>query len=371
MGLYKRKNSNIWQMCFVVNERKIRRSTKTANKKVAQRIYDRAKVEALDGKFFKNERSKMPFDLMVNEFLEKHSKVEKESYENDVSTGKRLTAHFKHTPIGKITSYDIKSWRQRRRQHITRKGTPISKSALNVELSFLKTMFSLAVEWEWLPENPAQSIKKLKGETKRLRFLNREEITLLVDCVRPYLKPVIITAISTGMRRGEIASLKWKNVDFIYRFIRVEKTKNKEPRDIPIDDFLFETLKSLKESRKMGGHVFLMKNEKKLNLSSVHVHFREALTDLGIEDFRFHDLRHTAASLYASGCCDIMSLKNLLGHKTLEMTQRYAHLMPDTHERTRKIMTSFWKSSQGDTNNNTPETGKNGFRAESPDNPIL
>jgi integrase len=246
-------------MCFFVNGKKVRKSTKTTNKKVAQRIYEKARVEAAEGKFFINERSKMPFDQLVNEFIEKHSKVEKESFKDDISAGKRVTAYFKQTPIGKITPYDLKSWRQWRKQHIARLGKPISKSALNREFTFLKTMFNLALEWGWLPENPARLMKNLKGETSRMRFLKREEIHRLIDCAAPNLKPVIITAVSTGMRRGEIFNLEWKDVDFENGFIKVEKTKNKERRDVPIDAYLSETLKGLTESRKKGEFVFLQK----------------------------------------------------------------------------------------------------------------
>ena len=317
-----------------------------------------------------DERSKMPFDQLVKEFLEKHSRVEKESYTNDISIGKRVTVYFKQTPIGKITPYDIKSWRHwRMQQKSRRRDTPVSKSTLNVELSFLKMMFSLAVEWEWLAVNPAAPIKKLKGETRRMRFLNWEEITRLLDCAVPFLKPVIITAVFTGMRRGEILSLKWKDVDFGHRFIRVEKTKNKEPRDIPIDGFLMESLESLKESRKKGGYVFLDENGARVTAASIQKIFRKAVDKAELEDFRFHDLRHTAASLFASGGCDIMSLQNLLGHKTIEMTQRYAHLMPDSHEKTRRIMCSFLNSS-GAKKENTGDFNKGEFSPQKPDNPL-
>ena len=355
MALYKRKDSDVWQMCFFVNGKKVRLSTKTSNKKIANRIYDKAKVEALEGKFFKNERSKMPFDELVHEFIEKHSKVEKTSFKRDIFSGEILKKYFKRTPIGKITAYDIKSWRQWRKEHVTNRGTKIKKASLNLELSFLKTMFNLAVEWEWLPENPARLIKKLKGENVRMRFLHREEITRLIACATPNLKPVIIAAVSTGMRRGEIFNLKWKDLDFEHGFIRVEKTKNKERRDIPIDAYLSETIKSLTESRAKGNYVFLQKNGTRITHAFLVNTFKAAKEKAGIEDFRFHDLRHTAASLFASGGCDIMSLKNLLGHKSLSMTQRYAHLMPDAHNRTRRIINDFWVSSNGATKETTPE----------------
>jgi integrase len=371
MGLYKRPNSNVWQMSFFVNGVKVRKSTKTSIKRAAQRIYEKAKAQSLEGKYVTNDNSKMPFDQLVNEFLEKHCKTERSSFKNDISTGKRLTAYFKQTPIEKITSYDIKTWRSRRKDHITSRGTPISKSALNSELSFLKMMFSLAVDWGWLTESPVQSIKRLKGEVKRMRFLNREEINRLIAYCTPHFKPVLITAVSTGMRIGEILSLKWKDIDFENGFIRVEKSKNKERRDIPVEDHLLETLECLSEVKQHNRYVFMREYNLKVTYDFVIYHFHMARKKAGIEDFRIHDLRHTAASLYATGGCDIMSLKNLLGHKTIEMTQRYAHLMPDAHDRTRRIMNDFWKSSKGDTKNDTPEIGQAENKPEKLDNPTF
>jgi integrase len=214
------------------------------------------------------------------------------------------------------------------------------------------------VEWGWLQDNPARLIKKLKGEKARMRFLNREETYHLIDCSDSDLKPVIITAVSTGMRRGEIFNLRWKDVDFENGFIKVEKTKNKERRDVPIDAHLSETLKGLTESRKKGDFVFLQENGSPLTDRFMRDHFQRAKEKAGIKDFRFHDLRHTAASLFASGGCDIMSLKNLLGHKSIVMTQRYAHLMPDAHEKTRRIISDFWSAKDSDTKDTTPKNEK-------------
>jgi integrase len=97
------------------------------------------------------------------------------------------------------------------------------------------------------------------------------------------------------------------------------------------------------------------KKGNRLTNTFIKENFKKAKEKVGIEDFRFHDLRHTAASLFASGGCDIMSLKNLLGHKSLRMTQRYAHLMPEAHERTRRIINDFWMSSDSDTKETTQE----------------
>lgn len=357
MGLYQRKDSNIWQMCFFMNGKKIRMSTKTTNKKVATRIYEKAKVEAAEGKFFLNTMSKMPFDKLVSVFLEKHCKVERTNYNSECSICRSLKKYFEQAQIGKITAYDIKSWRQWRKGQISERGTPIANATLNRELSSLKTMFNLAVEWGWLPDNPARTIKLLKGVNKRLRFLNRDEIQRLIDYAAPHLKPVIITAVTTGMRKSEILNLEWKNVSFEQAFIHVEKTKNKRPRDIPISPYLEETLKKLERSREIGKYVFCnAKGDRRLELRP---HFKNALEKAGIEDFRFHDLRHTAASWLASNGLDLITLMYVLGHQSLEMTRRYAHLIPEKHQRTRQIMESLWRPA-GDTDGAIPLAGYSG-----------
>jgi site-specific recombinase XerD len=174
---------------------------------VAQRIYDSFKGQVAEGKFKITTNSDMPFSRLVDEFIEKHSKVEKESYKTDMLRGRQLKKYFGDRPIGKITAFEIKEWRKWRSEHITRRGARITKASLNRELCLLKTMFSHAVEWEWLSENPASRIKLFKGENSRMRFLSNEEICKLIDCAGPILKPIIITAISTGMRVGEILNL--------------------------------------------------------------------------------------------------------------------------------------------------------------------
>lgn len=338
MSLYKRGST--WWMCFYVEKKKVRRSTKTTSKKLAQKIYEKTKGEVVQGKFSISERKDMPFDMLIDDCLEKHSKVEKKSYATDLYMSKTLKRFFKSKSIGKITGYDIKAWRQWRSEQTTVRGNKVAIATLNRELKWLKKVFSLAVEWGWLAENPASKIRLLKGETNRSRFLTNEEVSRLIENSMGHLRPIIITAISTGMRRGEMFNLKWKHVDFEHGFIRVDKTKNSDSRDIPINPYLAETLQGLEESRKIGNYVFCNEDGKKW--IDIRARFHGALRRSGIKDFRFHDLRHTAASLYASRGCDLVTLQHVLGHKSIEMTMRYSHLLPSSHERTRKIMQEFW-----------------------------
>jgi integrase len=145
-------------------------------------------------------------------------------------------------------------------------------------------------------------------------------------------------AISTGMRKGELLNIKWKDIDFEHGFIKLEKTKNSETRDVPINNHLLKALKGLEESRKIGNYIFCYEDGRPRSSSAIQYCFTRACRRAGIQDFHFHDLRHTAASLYASRGCDLVTLQHLLGHKSINMTMRYAHLLPSSHDKVRRIM---------------------------------
>jgi integrase len=347
MGLSKRKDSECWQMCFFLEGRKVRMSTGTPNRRLAQKVYERTKVQVVTGTFRTGSegRPDMRFTELVDEFLTKHCRVEKRSWKRDETIARTLNAHFGKRAIGRIRPYDILAWRAKRATAVTRPGTASTKAALNRELSFLKTMFGLAVEWGWLNDNPAKTVRKLKGESKRLRILSRDEIFRLIGCARPSLKPILLLAAATGMRKAEILNLKWKDVDFANGFIRVVLSKNSEARNVPYDSHVREMLLELRKGRGSSEYVFSRKNGSRI--LCVKEAFKAACDRAGISDFRFHDLRHTAASLLAAGGCDIITLQHILGHKTLAMTQRYAHLVPGRHDRTREIMEGLWGTSGG------------------------
>jgi integrase len=121
-------------------------------------------------------------------------------------------------------------------------------SSNNKVLNVLKHMFTKAVEWEMVEEGVLKKIRKvkpLKGENKRLRYLSKQDCQTLINSCEPHLKPIVITALNTGMRRGEILNLKWDNVDLRHGFILLDKTKNGDRREIPINDTLRITLQGL------------------------------------------------------------------------------------------------------------------------------
>jgi len=148
----------------------------------------------------------------------------------------------------------------------------------------------------------------------------------------PHLRPIVITGLYTAMRRAEILSLKWGQVDLGKRAIRVERTKSGKPRIIPINSILLVELSRLKQANGKSEHVFLDPASGK-PMKDVKTAFRSACRRAGIRDVRFHDLRHSAASRMVEAGVDLVTGSKILGHSTIQMTMRYAHPTPENMRR--------------------------------------
>ncbi len=204
-------------------------------------------------------------------------------------------------------------------------------ATINRLLATLKHMFTKAVEWDMVSDATLKHVRRVKllqENNRRLRYLNEEECAALIDACMPHLKPIVITAIHTGMRKGEILGLTWDRIDLRNGFILLDNnTKNGERREIPISATLKDTLETLALGNVEGyRHVFHDKDGK--TYVWLKKSFAVACKKAGITDFHFHDLRHTFASHLAMAGTDLTTIKELLGHKTITMTLRYAHLAP-------------------------------------------
>ena len=166
----------------------------------------------------------------------------------------------------------------------------------------------------------------------RLRFLSEaEEARLLTECRRagahprvscrsPQLHAIVTVALNTGMRRGEIFGLRWDRVDFARGVILLERTKSGRRREVPMNRAVYDVLAPLHAARSIG-RVF--------GLSSARTAFTSAVERAKLGDFHFHDLRHTFASWLVMRGRPLKEVQELLGHQTIVMTMRYAHLSPD------------------------------------------
>lgn len=200
---------------------------------------------------------------------------------------------------------------------------------INRHVAAIKHMFTKAVEWEMVEEEALKRVRRVKlleENNRRLRYLSKEECQRLLGECSKHLRPIVVTALNTGMRRGEILTLKWDNVDLKHGFVLLSITKNGERREIPINETLRLTLKSLE--RRLDIPYVFFNPETASPYGDIKTAFNAACRRAGIKDFHFHDLRHTFASHLVMAGVDITTVKELLGHKTLTMTLRYSHLAP-------------------------------------------
>jgi len=197
------------------------------------------------------------------------------------------------------------------------------------ELSALRHLINLAERWnKFFGKNPVSIAGLLHPNNQKERTLTHEEQKRLLDSTNEYLRPVIIFALNTGMRKSEILTLKWSNVDLETGIITLEKTntKSKKLRRIPINTVVRKLMLELKLKGKGSEYVFLSsKGIPYKKEGSLRQPFLGALRRAGIEGLRFHDLRHTAATRMIESGASIVAVSKILGHEDLKTTMRYAH----------------------------------------------
>jgi integrase len=205
----------------------------------------------------------------------------------------------------------------------------VSEVTINRELAFLKNLFTKAVEWGKTGENPVKKVRFYREDNARTWFLTDEDETRLLDHCKPPLKVLVITALHTGFRASELRSLTWEDVDFRRRTITVRAgyAKNGESRTVPMNEVLTTTLKAVKLDSADREKVFC--GRQGTPYRSFRTAFDRAVHLADLTDFTFHDLRHTFASRLVMAGVDLPTVKELLGHKDISMTMRYAHLSSD------------------------------------------
>jgi len=227
----------------------------------------------------------------------------------------------------------------------------VSPASVNRELATLKNMFTMAIKWSYVKTNPAKEVKLLKEPPGRLSYLKPEEFKALLTVCNDHIRPIIVTALNTGMRKGELQKLKWTDIDFKNRKITVVESKNNESRVVPINKTLHKELFPLSK-RSKGEYVFSDKNG--LPYGDIKKSFLTALKKAKIEDFHFHDLRHTFGSYLVMQGVNLKTVQQIMGHKDIRMTMRYAHLSPEYVQKAVETLDNLWSlfGHQGDLTNN-------------------
>ena len=313
-----------WVSYYVGTQRKRERIGKdpVVTKKKALKALTARAGEVVQGRFDIARTEKAP---LFKDFENKYvawSKGNKKSWETDeYRLNYHLTPFFGEYSLTDITPWIVEKYRSKRAENKPAKAT------VNRELGILKALFNKAILWGKAKENPVRKVKFYRENNTIVRFLTENEARSLLNACNNFLKPIVLMALNTGMRQGEIFRLQWEDVDLKHGVITIRDGKDGKDAHVPINENLKAVLSELPRFDD-NLHVFPgMKPGAPLN--NVHHSWKTALEKAGIENFRFHDLRHTFASWLVMEGVDIYTVKDLLRHKSIEMTIRYAHLAPE------------------------------------------
>ncbi len=309
-----------WYIYYRVEGERIREVVKNAQSRAdALKVLQVKVADAFRGRHgFKKQEKRIKFKEFAELYIENYAKVNKRSWKTDEYMLKRVKEFFNEKDLHEIDSLLIDQFRA----SILKEG--VTKSTANRYMALLKSMLNLSIEWGYLKTNPVKVKFFSEMDNLKERILSKEEEQSLLEACSAHLKPIVLTALHTGMRKGEILNLKWSQVDFTNMVIKVENTKSGKPRLIPINECLLEELMRLKRQSGKSNYVFLYPDSGK-PLKDVKRSFPGAVRRSGIRGLRFHDLRHSFASRLVAKGVDLITIKELLGHHSVRITERYTH----------------------------------------------
>lgn len=313
-----RKRGKSWIIDYYYQGKRIRETIDT-NKKMAEDALEARKGEIVQGRFkLEDIRPGPRFEDFAPDYFE-WAKINKRSYRREIYRYKKvLLPFFKGKRLNEINTWLIEKFKL----SMAKEHKP---ATVNRELSLLSIMFSKAIEWGKTQEHPIKGgkVKKLREDNITERPLSDEEEKLLLDNANGFLKSIIITALDTGMRRGEILGITWNDVDLKNRTILVRNTKNGKDRRLPMTERVSYAIIALNKSRPYGDWLFYKNGNG--GSWAVNSAFRRLINRIGLNGLRFHDFRHTFATRLVTSGIDIVTVQILLGHSDIRMTMRYSH----------------------------------------------
>lgn len=329
MAIYKRNNN--WWIDYRANGKRIRQKIGTS-KGLAETVLKKRKVEIAENRFLDiKKKQKIKFEDFAKTYLELHAKPNKRSWYKDEMMIKRLGKYFDGKYLYEITPISVERFK-------AEMAKEVDPATVNRHLACLKCMFNKAIEWEKVEDNPAKKVKLFKENNKRVRYLEKEEIVKLLSKCSGHLNPIVVLALNTGMRKGEILNLKWRDIDLRREIIYLLDTKNGEKREVPINE---QAKTALVRTPKHCNSAYIFCNKEGAPYGDIKKSFLTAIKKTGILNFRFHDLRHTFASHLVMSGVDLNTVRELLGHKSLDMTLRYSHLSPDHKKRAVDVLSKY------------------------------
>jgi len=323
-----RAKQKIYWIDYYVTKPYLRRKRERIGpwKQLAEQVLAKRKAEVAENRFL--DKLEEPPQICFRDFASKYiewCKANNRAVDTKIIRVRHLTEYFQTKPLGDITSWHVEKYKAKRKQEV-------SESTVNKELTVLRHMLNKAVEWGFLQTSPLKQVRWYRERTGRLRFLSVEEMAALLKACQGWLRPIVLFALNTGMRRGEILGLTWDCIDFNSKTIYVTETKTGEMRTIPMNDVSEQILRKLKERAVPEQKYVFVNPSTGKPWVGIRKAFMKACKAAGITGCTFHTLRHTFASHLVMRGTDLKTVSELLGHRDIQMTMRYAHLSPD-HKR--------------------------------------
>jgi integrase len=326
MATVTKQKDGVYRVDYKVNGRRRRKRIGT-NKAQATSVLAQIQADIINGRYFEREQDEnLRLQDLIDRFLE-HTKDKKKSHRRDVNSADHLVEFMGETSINRVIPAMIEDYRAHRKTARTRNGKAPAPATINRELAFLKRVFSWGMQNEMISKNPARYVKLEKENNIRDRVLSEQEFQRLLEVSPLHLQQIMIVAYYTAMRKGEILGLRWDEVDFKAGLIRLGagRTKTNEARRIPLAPEIVEMLREKKRS-KTTPFVFVYAGEP---IDDVKTSFGTARRAAGLEDFRFHDFRHTAITNWRRAGHDFFTIMAATGHTTMSVFQRYNTISDD------------------------------------------
>lgn len=322
MSIYRRKDSDskIWHINFRTPDgKRIRQSTGTENKREAQELHDKLKAqywrEQKLSEEFPIEPERYTWEKAVVRWI--NESAHKRTLKNDVAIFRYLHEKFHALHLDEISKELIDSVRS------DKKGTGVANGTVNRILALIRAVLKRAVEeWEWLEKSP--HVRLLKEPTRRIRWLTHEEAQKVLNELPIHLSDMMIFTLSTGLRESNVTQLQWSQIDMQNHraWIYADQAKSDKPIGVPLNNDAMAVIR-----RQIGKNETFVFTYKGNSVTRANNHaWRKALKRAGIDDFRWHDLRHTWASWHVQNGTPLHALQELGGWNSAEMVRRYAHL---------------------------------------------
>ncbi len=324
-----------WRMPNGMRKRKL-----MPNKVMAEQYEAQQKLKILRGEIGVVDSEPVTLKDFWDRYFRNHTEINKKksSQETEPFIMVSVIKRFGHLRLKDITPESIEKFKAERRK-------VVAPATINRSLTLLSNIFNKAIEWGVINvQNPLRKVRRFKENNERVRCLSREEKEILLANVSGKLRDIILFALNTGMRRGEIINLRRGDINFTNNIIIIREQKNGETSYIPMNSACHQILakyRDLNDSDQPFGYDFtssfvrLIRDIRKKQLE------KNSKSTI-LNDFHFHDLRHTFASTLVMSGVDLNTVRELMRHKSLKMTLRYTHLSSSFKQFAVERLDTYW-----------------------------